>query len=169
MLSSNTITKLNPNSRPNKHMNPQPLRITQPIILRLHFHKHHLAPLRAPNQKIRDPPTPLLILLRQYLTDRRQRLAAKTLRDFNQLFQREGPVYADGAGLAWGVGIVDCADYLFGGAVCYFDEAVVYFGGAGEVEGVGVEVEGRGLEGGLEDVWDIGEENIVEKEAELCR
>lgn len=143
-------------------MNPQPLRITQPIILRLDLHKHNLPPLRAPKYQIRNSPTPLLILLRQNLTDRRQRLATKTLRDFNQVFQREGPVYADGTGLARGVGGVDRADEFFGGAVCYFDEAVVYFGGAGEVEGVCVEVEGAGLKRGLKNIGDVGEENVVE-------
>lgn len=38
---------------------------------------------------------------------------------------------------------VDCADKVFGGAICDFDEAVVYFGGAGGIEGVCVEVEGE--------------------------
>lgn len=57
---------------------------------------------------------------------------------------------------------VDCADKVFGGAICDFDEAVVYFGGAGGIEGVCVEVEGGGLKGGLEDVRDVGEEDVVE-------
>lgn len=83
MLFGNTITKLNPNPGPNKHMNPQPLCITQPIILRLHLHKHNLPPFLTPNQKIWNTPTPLLILLRQNLTDRRQRLAAEAFCDFN--------------------------------------------------------------------------------------
>lgn len=60
------------------------------------------------------------------------------------------------------MGGVDCADKVIGRAVCDFDEAVVYFRGAGGVEGVCVEVEGGGLEGGLEDVGDVGEEDVVE-------
>ena len=36
-------------------------------------------------------------------------------------------------------------------------------GEAGGVEGVGEEVEGRGLVGGLEDVGDVGEEDVGEE------
>lgn len=60
------------------------------------------------------------------------------------------------------MGGVDCTDEVFGRAVGYFDEAVVYFRGASGVEGVCVEVEGGGLERGLEDVGDVGEEDVVE-------
>lgn len=40
---------------------------------------------------------------------------------------------------------------------------MVYEGEAGGVEGVGEEVEGGGLVGGLEDVGDVGEEDVGEE------
>ena len=126
-------------------MNPQPLRITQSIILRLHLHKHNLPIaipiwIRIPNKQIRNTPSALLILLRQNLADSRQRLAAKTPRDFDQIFKREGPVDAHSAGLVWSFAGVEGADEMFGGAVGDFYETVVYLGGARRVEGVCVEV-----------------------------
>lgn len=66
-------------------MNPQPLRITQPVIFRLHLNKHDLFFLRIPNQQVRNPSAPLLVLLRQDLADCRQCLAAETLRDLDQI------------------------------------------------------------------------------------
>lgn len=59
------------------------------------------------------------------------------------------------------------ADEMFGGAVGDFYETVVYLGGARRVEGVCVEVQGTCLEGGLEDVGDVGEEDVVEEVAKL--
>lgn len=69
-LPGNRITKLDPDARSRQHMNPQPLRIAQAIILRLHLGKHHLPPLLMPQKQIRNAATPLLIFLRHNLTNR---------------------------------------------------------------------------------------------------
>lgn len=66
-------------------MNPQPLRITQPIILRLDLRKQNRPRLRIPQKQIRNPATTLLILLRQNLADSRERLAPETLHDLHQI------------------------------------------------------------------------------------
>jgi hypothetical protein len=62
---------------------------------------------------------------------------------------------------------VDLSDETLRVAVGDFDEAVVYFRGSGWIEYVRVEVQGACLEGGLEDVGDVGEKDVVEEEAEL--
>lgn len=70
-------------------MNPKPLGITQPIILRLNLNKHHLVPMHIPQEQIRDPATALLVLLRKNLAHSRQRLAAETPHDLDQVVQFE--------------------------------------------------------------------------------
>lgn len=148
-------------------MDPQPLGITQTVILGLHLGEHDLLPLRTPQEQIRDPPAALLVLLRQHLTDRRERLAAEALDDLDEVAQFEGPVDADDARPSGELARVDVADDAFGLAVCDLHQAVVDLRRAGVVEGVGVQVERAGLERGLEDVGDVGEEAVVEEKPKL--
>jgi hypothetical protein len=80
-------------------MNPQPLSITQPIILRLDFSKHHRPRLIIPKEQIRDASAALLILLCHDLADGSKSFAAETLHDLNQVLQIKGPVKTNSAGL----------------------------------------------------------------------
>ena len=84
-----------------------------------------------------------------------------------QVVERVGPIDADDAGLVLGVAGVGGEEE--GGAVAVSEggEAVRDQGVAGGEEGVGVEVEWGCLVGGLEDVGEVGEEDIGEEMAEL--
>ena len=62
---------------------------------------------------------------------------------------------------------MDVANDPFGLAVGDFYQAVVYFGRARRIKGVGVEIKRTGLECGLEDVGDIGEQDVVKQVAKL--
>lgn len=120
-----------------------------------------------PKKQIGDPSATLLIFLGQNLTDCSEGFSTETLCNLDQVIQFKRPIYANRTGLFLCFPRVYVSDDSLGFAVGNLDQAVIYFRCAGSVEGVGVEVKWAGLERSLKDVWDIGEEDIVEEIAEL--
>jgi len=64
-----SITQLHFDARTSQDVNPEPLRIAEPIILRLDFGEHDFLPLRVPQEKVWNTAASLLILLCHYLAD----------------------------------------------------------------------------------------------------
>lgn len=91
-LPRNSITKLNLNPGPHQHMNPKPLRITQPIIRTLDLNKANLPRIHPPEKQIRDTAAPRLVLLRHDLANSSKRFAAEAVCDFDEIVQCKGPV-----------------------------------------------------------------------------
>lgn len=148
-------------------MDPQPLSIAEPIILRLDLREHHLRGLRIPEKEVGNATTALLILLRHDLANSRQRSAIEALHDLDQIVQLEGPVDAHDAGLFTKLARVQVADNALRLAVGDQDQSTIDFGGARRIEGVGVEIERAGLKWGLKNVGDVGEEDVVEEVSKL--
>lgn len=165
-LLRNRIAQLHPHPSPAQHIDPQPLRIAQPIVLALHLREHDLPLVRVPQEQIRDAAPPLLVLLRHDLAHGTQRLGPETLRDLDEIGELEAPIEADDARLPPRLRGVRVAEDGGGGAVGDGVETRVDLGGARGVEGVRVQVERARLEGRLEDVGHVGEEDVVEEVGE---
>lgn len=90
----------------------------------------------------------------------------KASHNLEEILDVEIPIDADDTGLFLMFALVDFLEEFCCVAVGDLHKAVVYFRGAGWVEGVCVEVEGAGLVWRLEDVGDVGEEDVVEEVAE---
>lgn len=121
-----------------------------------------------PQEQIRDPPSPLLILLRHDLAHRRQALpvAIKRPHHRQQVLQLKRPIDAHDARLPLMLPFPDSVDDLRSQPVADVGQAAVDLARARGVEGVGEEVERAALVRGLEDVGHVREEDVGEEVAE---
>lgn len=146
-------------------MDPQPLRIAQPIILTLHLRKHDLHPLAMPKEEIRDPTSTLLIFLRHDLAHRDQALgiSVKATHHLKEILERKRPINTNNARLGSVLAVPYGADQMLGGTVADLDEALIDLAEPARVEGVGEEVERTALICGLEDVRHVREQDVCEQ------
>lgn len=98
-------------------MDPQPLRITEPIILRLDFCKENLFLPRIPEKQIGNAASPLTIFLRQDLADGGESFVFETLDHLDEVVECERPVETDDAGFSGRFFFVHGPDELCSGAV----------------------------------------------------
>jgi hypothetical protein len=126
-LLRHSIAQLHPHPRTSQDVDPQPLRITQPIILRLDLREHHLLRLRVPQEQIRHSPTPLLVFLRHHLTDSSQSFPTETLNDLHKVLEVKCPVNSNCTGLPFEMSIVNIPDETLSRAIGYLRKAMIDF------------------------------------------